>query len=69
MAAKKKDPLFSAAVLKMSFTLRGEEGGAGFRFVYEGVLRDLGVEDAEVDRYIADHRPEVEAAVKGQKKK
>ncbi|HWV39341.1 MAG TPA: hypothetical protein VN033_12805 [Vulgatibacter sp.] len=64
---KKKNPLFGAAVLKRSFQLRGEDGGPGFQFVYEGVLRDLGVTDEEVDKYLEDHRAEIEAAVRGKR--
>lgn len=65
MATKKKNPLFGAAVLKLSFRLRGEDAGPGFQFVYEGVLRDLAVTDEDVERYLADHRTEVEEAVRG----
>jgi hypothetical protein len=64
--AKAKTPeerLFSAAVLRRSFELRGEEYADGFRFVYEGVLRDLGLKDDEVVAFIASHRAEVEAAL------
>jgi len=67
MATKKKNPLFGAAVLKRSFQLRGEEAGPGFQFVYEGVLRDLGVTDEDVERYLADHRSEIEDAVRGKR--
>ena len=66
MAARpktKEEKLFSAAVLRRSFALRGDEHRAQFRFVYEGVLRDLGLEAAEVERYLAAHGPEVEAAL------
>lgn len=63
--ATKKDPLFGAAVLKLSFRKQADEGGEGFRFVYEGVLRDLGLTDEEVDRYIDAHREELESAVRG----
>jgi hypothetical protein len=31
--------------------------------VYEGVLRDLALEQGEVDEYLAAHRDEVEAAI------
>jgi hypothetical protein len=55
--------LFSAAVLRRSFELRGEENVAGFRFVYQGVLRDLGVEDAEVLEYLSQHRLAVDEAI------
>ena len=59
----KEEKLFSAAVLRRSFELRGEEHRAQFRFVYEGVLRDLRLEEAEVEAYLAGHRVEVEAAL------
>lgn len=65
MSTRKRDPLFGAAVLKLSFELREEEGSEGFRFVYDGVLRDLGVTDEEVDAYLAENRAEVEDAVRG----
>jgi hypothetical protein len=57
------EKLFSAAVLRRSFQLQDKEYEAGFRFVYEGVLRDLGVSEAEVDAYLDEHRAEVEAAI------
>jgi hypothetical protein len=50
-------------VLKRSFELRGEEHREQFRFVYEGVLRDLALESGEVEEYLAAHRDEVEAAI------
>ncbi|WP_373047605.1 hypothetical protein [Vulgatibacter sp.] len=68
MAAQKREPIFGAAVLKLSFRMRGDEASEGFRRVYEGVLRDLGVTDDEVERYLAEHRAEVEQAARGQRK-
>jgi hypothetical protein len=59
----REEKLFSAAVLRRSFELRGGERDQGFRFVYEGVLRDLGVEDADVARYLEAHAAEVDAAL------
>jgi hypothetical protein len=59
----KEEKLFSAAVLRRSFELRGDEHRAQFQFVYEGVLRDLGLGEAEVEAYLAGHRVEVEAAI------
>ncbi|HYS81731.1 MAG TPA: hypothetical protein VEM76_13535 [Anaeromyxobacteraceae bacterium] len=59
----KEEKLFSAAVLRRSFELRGDEHRAQFQFVYEGVLRDLGLDDAEVEAYLAGHRLEVDAAI------
>ncbi|HZN93744.1 MAG TPA: hypothetical protein VFB81_13625 [Myxococcales bacterium] len=60
-----KDKLFGAAVLKMSFRLRGDEDSPAFRFVYPGVLRDLELEDEAVERYIAENREQVESAARG----
>lgn len=65
MATRKRDPLFGAAVLKLSFKLQDKEAGAAFRFVYDGVLRDLGVTEEDVARYLDENRDEVEAAVRG----
>jgi hypothetical protein len=60
-----KDKLWGAAVLKTSFALRNALESPAFRGVYPGVLRDLGIEDAEVDAYIAGHREAVEKAARG----
>ena len=51
-----KDKLFGAAVLKMSFVLRDAVDSPAFKGVYPGVLRDLGLEDAQVEEYIAINR-------------
>jgi hypothetical protein len=59
----KNDRLFSAAVLLRTFELGGEEHRAGFEFVYQGVLRDLDVEDGEVRAYLGEHRAEVDRAI------
>jgi hypothetical protein len=59
------DRLFGAAVLKMSFRLRGAEDSPAFTGIYPGVLRDLQLEDDAVERFIEEHRPEVEAAARG----
>ena len=58
-----EERLFAAAVLRRSFELRGEEYAEGFRFVYEGVLRDMGLEDEAVLAFLASHRAEVEQAI------
>ncbi len=66
MAASPKtreERLFSAAVLRRSFELQEARYQDGFRFVYEGVLRDLGLEEADVEAYLASHRDEVEKAI------
>ena len=60
-----KDKLFGAAVLKMSFVLRDAIDSPAFKGVYPGVLRDLGLEDTQVEEYIAINREAVEKAARG----
>ncbi len=62
---KQKDPLFAAAVLKLSFRLAGTEGTPAFKFVYDGVLRDLEVDDAAVEKYLSENPERVLAAARG----
>jgi hypothetical protein len=59
----REEKLFSAAVLRRSFELRGQEHAEGFEFVYRGVLRDLCIEDADVVEYLGAHRAAVEKAI------
>jgi hypothetical protein len=59
------EKLFSAAVLKVSFVLRGLVDSPAFRGIYPGVLRDLGVSDADVDAFIEKNRAAVEKAARG----
>ncbi len=58
-----EERLFAAAVLRRSFELRGEEYADGFRFVYDGVLRDMGIDDDAVVTFLAAHRDEVDRAI------
>jgi hypothetical protein len=60
----KSERLFSAAVLLRGFALQDGEYKQGFRFVYEGVLRDLGLEEREVEEYLKEHQAEVDAAMR-----
>lgn len=60
-----KDRLFGAAVLKMSFRLRGSEDSPAFKGIYPGVLRDLGLDDAQVERFIEENREAVEKSARG----
>jgi hypothetical protein len=55
--------LFAAAVLRRSFELAGDDQRKGYEFVYQGVLRDLGLEDAEVTEFLSGHALEVDAAI------
>ena len=58
-----EERLFAAAVLRRSFELRGQEYAAGFRFVYDGVLRDMGLEDDAVIAFLGTHVDEVDRAI------
>lgn len=62
-AKTREERLFSAAVVRRSFELQDTQYRDGFEFVYQGVLRDLELTDAEVEAYLAEHGPEVEAAI------
>ncbi len=60
-----EERLWGAAVLKMSFRLRGAENSPAFKGVYPGVLRDLEVEDEAVETYITANKDRVEQAARG----
>lgn len=60
---RKRDPLFGAAVLKLTFQRRKDEQSPQFRAIYEGVLRDLKLTDEAVDAYLEEHLEDVEAAL------
>jgi hypothetical protein len=57
------EKLFAAAVLRRSLEMSGDEQRQGFKFVYEGVLRDLHLADQDVVEFLARHTLEVDAAV------
>lgn len=59
----RKNPLFGAAVVKAVLRKRHGEAAATST-LYEGILRDLGVSDAEVEKYLAEHEEEVEQAIR-----
>lgn len=59
-----RDPLFGAAVLKLSFLLKGEADQPGFRVVYFGTLKELGLTNGQVDEYITAHRAELEEHIR-----
>ena len=60
-----KEKLYGAAVLKMSFRLRGDENSPAFNGIYPGVLRDLEIDDEAVEQYIRENRAAVESAARG----
>ena len=61
--AGKKNPLFGAAVVKAVLRKRTGDPGATST-LYEGILRDLGVTDAQVEKYLAEHEVEIEQAIR-----
>jgi hypothetical protein len=56
----KKNPLLGAAVVKQ--VLRRQGPGASSA-LYQGLLRDLGLTDAQVEQYLKEHADEVETAL------
>ncbi len=60
----RRDPIFGAAVLKLTFQRRKDEQSPQFRAIYEGVLRDLNLTDAQVEAFLASHLPEVEESIR-----
>jgi hypothetical protein len=61
----RRNPLLGAAVLKALLLRRGGEERKKTESLYQGILRDLDLTDEDVDRYLAEHRPEVEEAIRG----
>lgn len=58
-----KNPLLGAAVVKAVLRKRTGDSEATST-LYEGILRDLGVTDAEVEEYLAEHQEDVEQAIR-----
>jgi hypothetical protein len=58
----RKNPLFGAAVVKA--VLRKRKDGTATSALYEGILRDLGVTDQDVEKFLAEHEEEVEIAIR-----
>ena len=69
MAHEPGDPLFGAAVLKLSMAKKGLITEPGFRVVYAGTLRELGLKDSEVEAYIAEHRETLEKHIESNRPK
>ena len=61
----RRNPLLGAAVLKALLMRRGGEDRKKTSALYQGILRDLDLTDEDVDRYLAEHGPEVEEAIRG----
>ena len=60
-----KERLWGAAVLKLSFVLRGNEGSPAYKSIYPGVLRDLELTNEQVDAFITENREALEKAARG----
>ena len=59
----RKNPLFGAAVVKAVLRKRTGQSGAT-SILYEGILRDLGVSDDQVERFLAEHEAEVDRSIR-----
>lgn len=60
-----KDPLFSAAVLKLTMVRKGLSDNPGFRVVYMGTLKELCITDAAVEAYITQNMERLTAHLEG----
>ena len=63
-SGSRKDPKLGAAVLKALLIQRRGENSQQALALYEGVLRDLKLTDAEVDAYLKEHQDEVAQAIR-----
>jgi len=62
---KRRNPLLGAAVLKALLQRRAGDDRKKTTSLYEGILRDLGVTDEQVEKYLSEHAEEVEEAIRG----
>lgn len=53
------NPVEGAALLRLTFSARGELDDPNFLAIYKGVLADLGITDRQVRKYIEKHKPEL----------
>ncbi len=61
---RRRNPLLGAAVLKALLYRRTGDRRQQTSSLYEGILRDLKLTDAEVEQYLATHELEVERAIR-----
>ena len=62
----RRNPLLGAAVLKALLRRRQGDDWKKTQSLYQGILRDLGLSDEQVEQYLTDHTEEVEEAIRGQ---
>ncbi len=60
----RRNPLLGAAVLKALLRRRSGESRQQTSSLYEGVLRDLKLTDAEVETFLVSHEADVERAIR-----
>jgi hypothetical protein len=60
----RRNPLLGAAVLKALLRRPAGESRQQTGILYEGVLRDLSLTDADVEEYLLTHEAEVERAIR-----
>jgi hypothetical protein len=61
----RRNALLGAAVLKALLRRRAGDDLQKTQALYDGILRDLLLTDAEVDAYLETHADEVEQAIRG----
>jgi hypothetical protein len=66
--AEESDSLFTAALLKLSFRLACNDHVPGYQNVYQGVLRDLELEDEAVEKYLEHNYDTVLKAARGKER-
>ncbi len=59
-AKAKKNPLLGAAVVKQALRRQGPSASSA---LYQGLLRDLGVSDEQVEEYLRENAEAVEAVL------
>jgi len=61
----RRNPLLGAAVLKALLRRREGDDWKKTQSLYQGILRDLGLSNEQVEQYLTDHTEEVEEAIRG----
>ena len=64
-AKPRRNPLLGAAVLRALLRRRRGDDLTKTQALYQGILRDLGLTDEQVEKYLVDHGEEVEEAIRG----
>jgi len=58
-AKTREERLRSAAIVKLKYCMLSGKIDKGFQVIFDGVLRDLGLQEDEVDRFLDQHREEL----------